>query len=180
MSEPHLEDEASKSPPKYHDLHPQYNSYQPSSDRLTHIIENLYENRKLEERYALFQDDVRSWSKKPPGQNWSSSDRAGHFENGSLIMADAASIFKNKAILYRQRKVQDHELYGALSKLSKSEFDRIYASLERDGNRHMPQLVCGGRGLSEETFTESNTTSDAPVQPSRSFWKRTWEDLTRF
>lgn len=53
------------------------------------------------------------------------------------VFLDGAQTFTEMAKVYQERTDKNPELYTAISRLSDSEFDRAYTSLNRDSNRQI-------------------------------------------
>ncbi|KAJ5800540.1 uncharacterized protein N7518_002608 [Penicillium psychrosexuale] len=133
MSDLSLQGQELKKVP-YHDHPPQYDSYQP--DLLTSVIENEYNVKILIERLGKLYKELTFFADNIP-------DQPSHPQTAELSLGMARLFTEGTAIgtelanLYKERTDQNTELYIAISRLTRSEFDRAYASLRRDPNRQM-------------------------------------------
>ncbi|CAI7634582.1 unnamed protein product [Penicillium glandicola] len=198
MSDPFLEGQESKKVPCCHDQPPQYDSYQPTPDLLTSVIENEHDMRISVQR-------LRNNTLSPT--DYPLIGEA--YLNLSRLFAEAAPISAEIGNLSKERTDQNTELHIAISRLTQSEFDRTYVSLRRDPNRQTrhklaqdhnncaelinrdyistcscdrsSELSAKGDKLndklgqtlkSHDTVNVLSTTDDAPAQRPRRFWKR--------
>ena len=93
MWEIHPEGEASKKAPEYHDLPPRYNLCQLNRDRLSYVIENEYEARKLGKSLLSHQAELKSLTKIADSTEHDISKLAILFQTGTRVLADGSSIF---------------------------------------------------------------------------------------
>jgi hypothetical protein len=166
MTELFLEGQESKTVPYCHDRPPQYDSCQPSQDILTSVIENDHTRRILLQRLNNLKKKSKNLvKKKKPAEN-DYLLLAETTQEGSRIFTEGMQIATELSNIYKERAVQNTELYTAMSRLTTSEFNRTYASLKRNPNLR-----------SHDTANVSKTTDDAPAKPPMSFWKRIWKRI---
>ncbi|KAJ6132589.1 hypothetical protein N7471_007804 [Penicillium samsonianum] len=133
MSELFSESQESKTVPYCHDRPPEYESSQASQDVLTSVIENEHTRRMLAQGLENFGTECLTLAEKIP------TDTDYHLlaelcsEMGRFC-AEAMHTATELANIYKERTVQNTELYTAMSRLTDSEFNRTYASLRPDPN----------------------------------------------
>ncbi|CAI7647097.1 unnamed protein product [Penicillium viridicatum] len=129
MSELLCESQESKTGPGCDDRPPQYDSCQPSQDLLTSVIENEHTRRILLQRLDnLTTEFLNLADKNATETDYLLLDEL--FREGSHMATELADV-------YKERTVGNTELYTAMLRLTASEFDQTYASLNRDPNRQM-------------------------------------------
>lgn len=136
MSELLFESQESKIGADCDDRPPQYDSYQPSQDILTSVIENEHTRRILLQRLDDLGTEFLNLSENKPT------------ETDYLLLAElllemgrsyteAMQVATQLGNIYKERTVRNTELYIAMSRLTASEFNQTYASLRRDPSRQM-------------------------------------------
>lgn len=133
MSELFSEIQESKTVPYCHDRPPQYDSSQPSQDVLTSVIENEHTRRMLAQRLDNFGTGCLNLADTTPTET-DYLQRAELLLKMSQLYTEGMQVATELADVYKERSIQNTELYTAMSRLTDSEFNRTYASLRRDPN----------------------------------------------
>jgi hypothetical protein len=140
MTELFLEGQDSKTVPYCHDRPPQYDSCQPSQDLLTSVIENEHTRRILIQRLDNLRTEFLKLAEKTPAKPdylllaELTLEMGRAFTEGTQVATELTNV-------YKERTVQNTELYTAMSRLTVSEFNRTYASLRRDPNQQMRHVL---------------------------------------
>lgn len=170
MSKVFLEGQGSNIASYHHDCPPNYDSCQPSQDLLRFVIENEYSFRESYQQLDILNKKMDKYEKDVPR----SAD--GNYILSSKILLDMSGFFAEAsqvstalANVLQERTVQNNLLHTAISRLTISEFDCVYASLKQDSTRQIRQKLA----------KEIETVKDVPEKPPRSFWKKIFMSLAR-
>jgi hypothetical protein len=103
---------------------------------LTSDIENEQHRRVLLQRLEKFNTDIWVLAEEKPQHTDTDYLRSSEYlAEGAQPFTEGAHLFTELAILFKERTIQNTDLYTAMSRLTKVEFDRTYASLQRDSSR---------------------------------------------
>lgn len=151
MSELYFDGQESKIVPYYHDRPPQYDSCQPSQDILTSVIENEHTRRILVQRLDNLGKEFLNLAEKKPTETDYLLLAELTLEMGQLF-TEGMQITTKLANIYKERTVENTELYTAISRLSVSEFNRTNASFRRDPNQQMRYELAQDRKGSGDSY----------------------------
>ncbi|KAJ5958800.1 uncharacterized protein N7479_005950 [Penicillium vulpinum] len=115
---------------------PQYESNEPSQDILTSIIESEYTRRIQLQRLDNMANDILRVADKATAE----TDYPLLVEvtlEMSRLYTDGAQACTELANMYKERTVQNTDIYTAMSRLTVDEFNRTYSSLRRDPIQQM-------------------------------------------
>ncbi|KAJ5886566.1 uncharacterized protein N7473_009240 [Penicillium subrubescens] len=174
MSETIVEDQESKTVPCCHDRPPQYDSCQPSQDIPRSVIENEHTCRILVRKIDGLNEEITNASDEVEKRLGTGNDYL-LFEEFCLelgrILSEGAGTAIGLAKALRERIVENTDFYPPLSKLTESEFDRIYASRTRDSDQQMRQEDGSDHSQSSPKTKpmESDCASDSPCSCGQFF-----------
>jgi len=165
---------------------PQCDLCQPSQDILTSVIENEHACRILHQRLEDLFTELGDLADKNPTATETDYlvKSEEHLEMGRICIKLAEAVTE-LANIYKERTVQNTELYVAMSRFTEGEFNRTHASSRRNPNRQMRHELAQackdsggcyadklGQNLRSHDTANVSKTDDAPAKPHTSFWKR--------
>lgn len=120
-----------------HDRPPQYDSCEQSKDLLTSVIENEHSCRRLFQQLNNLEAESEDLAAKIPNNNSSYLTVIKYLLELVRLSKDFTQTATELANAFKERAIQNTDLYIAMSRLSDSEFDRTYTSLKRDVTRNI-------------------------------------------
>ena len=186
---------------------PQYHLCEPDPDMLTSVIENERTRRLVLQQLDKLETEFDDLTESHPMHD-NDSDiplRIDYLEKLSLILKEQIQLVE-KSIKAQKERIENPEIYIAMGRLSDSEFNRAYASLQQNPNHQIRKELaqnsqdcdCSSKRLLESSKVDNmndklgsspppydiaasvrKASDSAPLKPPRSFWKKFWKCSAR-
>ncbi|KAJ5535451.1 hypothetical protein N7527_001705 [Penicillium freii] len=186
---------------------PQYHLCEPDPDMLTSVIENERTRRLVLQQLDKLETELDDLTESHPIHD-NDSDillKIDYLEKLSLILKEEIQLV-GKSIKALKERTENSEIYIAMGRLSDSEFNRAYASLQQNPHHQIRKELaqnsldcdCSSKRLLESSKVDNmndklgssppsydiaasvrKVSDSAPLKPPRSFWKKFWECSAR-
>ncbi|KAI2705907.1 uncharacterized protein N7518_005864 [Penicillium psychrosexuale] len=133
---------------------PQYHLCEPSPDVLTSVIENERTRRLALQQCTELETELENLAENHPMHDDDVPLMIDYLEKLSLLLKEQMQLVTTFSNVLKER-IENPEIYIAMERLSDSEFNRAYASLEQNPNRQMRRELAQNSQDRDDYFCSS-------------------------